>query len=861
MHSYIDVLGDEGRKVLESCVKVKIYGRPENLKKYVLEKALDRLDRCYAGCQPGIECGGLLSRWLPYFHMRHSMLRTEFDEYGIPNREKLYDIIDIHDGLVTFDKRLYVEKYPNPGPRYDELKDLIDKRRADVERECKQAADNLDKQCQYSWIVAQRRVKDCFAGSFAGDVGLLELYPEHSPNEPYSIIEIHDAVVHWDETSVFGTLTFRGHDHRDIGWWKKPNAQRDGVEKELNEAKLCSNDEMLRDYSQVEAEKRVKDCYPWFHFPPSVDVLPIKRDSSGEVTQTYNIFDIEKATNHLDERKALQKYPEDEGAGCDELKKSVDEHRHRIVKEYQEAKHGLHRYSKSEAEQRVQNCFDGRLGEGRRVDFACLEDVAKDPNSNKMYDIFDISKKLLCFDQRENHSTVKALKNAFLGIRELTESIKAVQAQRDAISKEYQEAKKRLHKYSRNEAQRLVRYCFAGMHPYDADIFPTKEEENGIPKTQQTYDIFEIKNAIDHFDGKKFRERYVANEDPASKCRNKCAVKERAEIEEEYAEATKKVEIEHGSGFIIHDHFIITNKHVIEDALEYTRGDKSKLHRYSHSEVEQDVNVVNDITNKNDDVKKICIANAAIGELPCEVIHHDTRKDLALLYCRELNLRDGICPLQLSNHSLLPGMQICSFGYPMSHKGNSAVFVNGYVSGSEETFNQLCSSGHTMAVLNCSLNPGNSGGPVLCWVKGQVKVVGIATQKHFKEILTLEERAKIEKIRDSLQTSAIPSVSDEAIKYASAERERSNNFSPRHDPCQTPMFLLTLKLYDALETHSQFNLSNAVPGHCMVEFVKEALRTYKGEAREELAEVVQWSEDHVNVLPTGNHSASECCIQ
>ena len=143
-----------------------------------------------------------------------------------------------------------------------------------------------------------------------------------------------------------------------------------------------------------------------------------------------------------------------------------------------------------------------------------------------------------------------------------------------------------------------------------------------------------------------------------------------------------------------------------------------------------------------------------------------------------------------------------------------------------------------MAVLNCPLNPGNSGGPVLCWVKSQLKVVGIATQKHFKEILTLEERTKIETIRDSLQTSAIPSVSDDAIKYASSNRERSDDFCPSPDPCQTPMFLLTLKLYDALETHSQFNLSNAVPGHCMVEFVREFLRKYKGDGREELAEVV-----------------------
>ena len=494
---------------------------------------------------------------------------------------------------------------------------------------------------------------------------------------------------------------------------------------------------------------------------------------------------------------------------------------------------------------------------GRKV-FPYIKDVAKDPNSNQMYDIFDIHRMLVHLDQEEEHSTVRTLKKD-----ELTESEKALQAERDAISKKYQKAKKRLHKYSRNEAERRVRECFAGTHPYDTDIFPTKEEKDGIPKTQLTYNIFEIKNAIDYFDGKKYLERYLAGEDRDSKCTNERADQERAEIEEEYAEATKKIEIEHGSGFIIHDHFIITNKHVIEDAFnDKTMGGKSELQGHSHSEAEQKVNVVNDLTDENDDRKEIFISNVAIGELPCEIIHYDTLKDLALLYCRGLNLKEnGICPLQLSDHSLLPGMQIFSFGYPMSHKGNSAVFVNGYVSGFEETFNHLCSSGHTMAVLNCSLNPGNSGGPVLCWVKGQLKVVGIATQKHFKEILTLEERTKIETIRDSLQTSAIPSVSDEAIKYASSERERSNEFFPRPDPRQTPMFLLTLKLYDALETHSQFNLSNAVPGHCMVEFVKQAREKYSGEGWEELDKVVRLSEDRVNVLPAGNHSASECCVQ
>ena len=84
---------------------------------------------------------------------------------------------------------------------------------------------------------------------------------------------------------------------------------------------------------------------------------------------------------------------------------------------------------------------------------------------------------------------------------------------------------------------------------------------------------------------------------------------------------------------------------------------------------------------------------------------------------------------ELSTQPLLPGMQIFSFGYPMSHTEETALFVNGNVSGSKGTL-----SGHSMAVLNCSLNCGNSGGPVLSWVDGEVRVVGVATQKHFSRI-------------------------------------------------------------------------------------------------------------------------------
>ena len=150
----------------------------------------------------------------------------------------------------------------------------------------------------------------------------------------------------------------------------------------------------------------------------------------------------------------------------------------------------------------------------------------------------------------------------------------------------------------------------------------------------------------------------------------------------------------------VHDHFIITNRHVTDT---YFSDDKSH---------------------------EIRISNEVVGELPCEVIHYDAGKDFALLYCPDLNLKQsGICPLQLSGLSLLPGMSIFSFGYPISHTGEAALFVRGNVSGSKKMY-----AGHSMVVLDCSLNSGNSGGPVLCWVKGQLRVVGVAMQKHFKEL-------------------------------------------------------------------------------------------------------------------------------
>ena len=55
-------------------------------------------------------------------------------------------------------------------------------------------------------------------------------------------------------------------------------------------------------------------------------------------------------------------------------------------------------------------------------------------------------------------------------------------------------------------------------------------------------------------------------------------------------------------------------------------------------------------------------------------------------------------------------------------------------------------------------------------------------------------------------------------------------------------------MYHALEAHSQFNLSNALPGNLVVEFIKNSITEYAEEDEEKLAEVVELAKDTVNTL-------------
>ena len=686
MNAVCDVLGEEGRKVRDACVKVKIIGEPEEARKYTWNDAVKRLRSCYAGGNAAVA--------LSKSEIDELLLPRKYDDQSRVNEEKTYNILDIHNALKNFDEKPFVEKYPRPGTGRDGLKKLIDERRAEVEEEHAEAMKDRGSRREYSWPFAQRRVRDCFAGNFAGD-----------------------------------------------------------------------------------SSDRVLNC----HYKPDNNYVII--------------FDIVKAV--LDHKKCDSPL----SGGPEELKSSTEKSFSDLKKECEEAKTKIEQYSKDEAIKRVKDCF---INHTHLHESSFFQEKI---GTGETYNIFDI------------YNVVKFLKKQYQYQVVMWES----------VTKEYEAALKKLVRYSKDEAARRVRDCLPGYLIEDTDIFPDKDGSR-VLKATQTYNISDIRNSIKYFDKRKFLDKYLpeTKKYPGAKERNEEVNEVREKIKEEYVKAKQKVEIEHGSGFIINDHYVLTNKHVIDDA----------------------------------DGKEIFISNASIGELFCKVAYTgDSGKDLALLFCQGLDIKQNqVVPLHLSNQPLLPGMQVFSFGYPMSHIGETALFVNGHVSGFKETYSDYRPS---LVVLNLSLNSGNSGGPVLSWIGNQLKVVGVATQKHFKEILTLEEREKIEKIRKSMETNDISDISNEEITCLSRPNPSpimGHFAASKPDPRQIPMNLLTLKLYDALETHSQFNLSNAVPGDNVIKFMEEAIRKCNREHKDELVEVVKWSADH-NILPSGQHSASDCCVQ
>ena len=709
-----DLLGEEGREALKACVKVQIRGRPET-RRYEWKQAYERLQSCFYGDNARTRYSSVVYPSLPWPTIKPRWLDKE--RFPFLCKQGTVNIIDIHNALVSADEKRLVEVYPNEGPGSGELRCLIDQRRAAITREVDEAKANPEGRRRYSFHVAQRRVRDCYAGLFRTDHPMLKdktRQPFFSNDGPYDIDEIYEAFLLYDNVSFADKYRY-GYPKDCYSSSSEIDANRADVERQYNEAFFTGEmDFELSKYSYMEAKSRVQACY---HFPIHDDhfygafLHPVQRHSSEP--QQFTILDIHQVVCHFDNMLLLRKYPQN-GPGSDDLKKLIDMHRADLVKEYQESKSRPH---------------------------------------------------------------VKR-------------------------------------KYSRYEAERRVRDCFTWAFVEDTDVFPNKKDESGTPKIYQTYDIFDIQNAIDHFDSKRFYRKYPSAEGLSKEMKSVCdritkrVDEARAGIEEEYAEAMEMTDLEHGSGFIVQGHFVITNMHVVEAALH----DESKK-------------------------TQIIISNEFVGEVPCDVMHNDAQKDLAILYCKDLKL-SGICPLKLSDTSLATGMQIFAFGYPMSHRGKTALCVTGCVAGTKKTF-----SGLTMTVLNCPLNCGNSGGPILCWVKGEFKVVGVATQKHIKDILTLDERLTIAKIMETFQTSIIPHATELEHKYSTFTKCTSTIEVPsafghkkrKHvyedqltrfltpDPRQTPLNILVLKLYQALATHSQFNLSNAVPSHNVLEFIQDSI--------------------------------------
>ena len=366
MQRSYDALGDEGRKALDACVKVRpvrIYGKPEISRKYDLKKSLERLKGCYAG-------------WETWWH---------FSEHLRPSdkHSRFYDIVDIHDARVEIDERKCVAMYPKEGPESVKQKELIDKRRAGVETELKEAPADPESRVRYSWVVAQRRVRDCFAGNFAEDRQTLSDTPKIPGDErkdSYNIRDIYEAFKYWDGVS------------------EKCEAKRASVEQEYAKALKSGGNvsEELSKYSAQEALNCLEECYyglPWSH-----DISPIKLQISQDKlwmvpdeTQSYNIFDIHKVLLRFD-GKNFQKHPK-EGPGADELKKLIDEHRDDLKEEYQKTRNhevsNLPEYTRNEAERRVRDCFAGTLPNDTEI---FPEEIDK---YDQTYDISDIKRQLI----------------------------------------------------------------------------------------------------------------------------------------------------------------------------------------------------------------------------------------------------------------------------------------------------------------------------------------------------------------------------------------------------------------------------------------------------------------------------------
>jgi S1-C subfamily serine protease len=143
-----------------------------------------------------------------------------------------------------------------------------------------------------------------------------------------------------------------------------------------------------------------------------------------------------------------------------------------------------------------------------------------------------------------------------------------------------------------------------------------------------------------------------------------------------------------GSGFVIWNGFVLTNRHVVENA---------------------DGVVIQDP------------GNAAAEPLAGKVVAVSRELDLAIVECQGLKAP----PVPVNGAAVSRGTEVLALGFPvMSVVGMGLKATRGIITGlpSKDTGN--------MMVLDVQINPGNSGGP-LCDKAGQV--IGIVAAKTFTE--------------------------------------------------------------------------------------------------------------------------------
>ena len=285
-----DVLGKEGRKALNACVKVKIFGRPQT-RRYDYNATSFRLRKCFRGNFPDRQpwenpgCRNPIEIPLLTKEKVRKLLLPSFEDRGI---------IDIYESLIRFDDIPYVEKYPAvEGTDYGKLKNLIEKRHADVEREVKEATAKPDQRQRYSWLVAQRRVRDCFAGSFAGDASLL-FEDTRLTNETYCVSDIYQAFIKHDSVSFVNNIEkYQGCEECKMS--EEVKKQRAGVDKEYAEAVSGSGTTIYQQrckYSLKEALERVRACYCGTCAVDLLNRLISCRKGRHHHQNVYDIFDI-----------------------------------------------------------------------------------------------------------------------------------------------------------------------------------------------------------------------------------------------------------------------------------------------------------------------------------------------------------------------------------------------------------------------------------------------------------------------------------------------------------------------------------------------------------------------------------------